>query len=58
MAKMMMDHLTNDDIQLCIQLLKNIEIKLSTLLPLHKGKAFDGVYDSVIESDKIKSKKK
>lgn len=52
MAKMIMHDLTEDDKQLCIQLLKNIEIKYSALWPQHKGKLFDEVYESIIEKER------
>jgi DNA-binding MarR family transcriptional regulator len=50
-AKMMTNELSEDDKQLCIQLLKNIEIKYSALWQQHKGKAFDEVYDSVMDNN-------
>jgi len=48
-AKMLMNDLTEDDKQLCIQLLKNVEIKFSKFWQQHKGKPFDEVYEDVIE---------
>lgn len=51
-AKMMTSDLSEDDKQLCIQLLKNIEIKYSALWQQHKGKTFDEVYDSVMDDNK------
>ena len=48
-AKMMMHDLNNDDKNLCIQLLKNIEIKYSQLWQKNKGKSFDEIYDEVMQ---------
>jgi DNA-binding MarR family transcriptional regulator len=42
-ALMMMHDLTDDDKELCIQLLKNVEIKFSALWPKHKGKKFEEI---------------
>jgi DNA-binding MarR family transcriptional regulator len=47
-AGMMAMDLSEDDKQLCIQLLKNIEIKYSKLWQQHKSKPFDEVYESVM----------
>jgi hypothetical protein len=49
---MMTNELSEDDKQLCIQLLKNIEIKFSAFWQQHKGKAFDEVYDDVMPDSK------
>jgi DNA-binding MarR family transcriptional regulator len=59
-AKLMAHALTDDDKELCVQLLKNIEIEFSALWPKHKGKSFEEVYDSIVkeESPKPNSKKK
>ncbi|SDS49311.1 DNA-binding transcriptional regulator, MarR family [Mucilaginibacter mallensis] len=46
-ARMIMHNLSDDDKQLCIQLLKNVEIKFSALWPKHKGKAFEEVYAEI-----------
>lgn len=43
-ARMMTADLTDDDKQLCIQLLKNIEIKFSAAWPGHKGLPFEEVF--------------
>jgi DNA-binding MarR family transcriptional regulator len=51
-AGMMTNDLSQDDKQLCIQLLKNIEIKFSGFWQLHKGRPFDEVYESVITDNK------
>ncbi|SFE07827.1 transcriptional regulator, MarR family [Chitinophaga sp. CF118] len=48
MATMMLHDLTNDDKELCIQLLKNVEIKFSALWQKHRGKEFDDVYKEII----------
>jgi hypothetical protein len=42
--------LTDDDKQLCIQLLKNIEIKFSAFWPEHKGLAFEEVFAEVMKA--------
>jgi len=47
-AKMLMNTLPEDDRQLCIQLLKGLEIKFSALWQQHKGKPFDEVFDEVM----------
>jgi len=47
-ATMMMNDMTNDDKDLCIQLLKNIEIRFSSLWQKHRGKAFEEVYSEVM----------
>lgn len=47
-AIMLMNDLTDDDKALCIQLLKNIEIKFSALWQKHKGKAFDDIYKELM----------
>jgi len=49
MAMMMMHDLTNEDKELCIQLLKNVEIKFSALWQNHKGKKFEEIYKDVVE---------
>lgn len=54
-AAMLMNELTDDDKQLCIQLLKNVEIKFSALWPKHKGKKFDDIFIEVM--DKKENKK-
>lgn len=42
--------LSEDDKQLCIQLLKNIEIKFSKYWQHHKGQTFDDIYGSLMQS--------
>jgi DNA-binding MarR family transcriptional regulator len=51
-AGMMTVDLSEDDKQLCIQLLKNIEVKYSALWQQHKDKPFDEVYDNMIPAEK------
>ncbi len=46
-AQMIMNDLNDDDKQLCIQLLKNVEIKFSDLWPRHKGGDFNEVYKDI-----------
>src|SRR5258706_3588769 len=55
-ATMLMNDLTDDDKQLCIQLLKNVEIKFSSLWPKHKGRAFDEVFEEVVKEKKSTGK--
>ncbi len=47
-ATMLMNDLTEDDKEICIQLLKSIEIKFSSLWQKHKGKDFEEIFDEVI----------
>ncbi|MFA6060852.1 MAG: winged helix DNA-binding protein [Taibaiella sp.] len=47
-ATMIMHDLSNDDKELCIQLLKNVEMKFSALWQSHKGKAFEDIYQEVV----------
>ena len=46
-ATMMMNDLTEDDKQLCIQLLKNVEVKFSALWQKHKGRDFEEIYKEI-----------
>jgi DNA-binding MarR family transcriptional regulator len=48
LAKMMLHEMTEDDKQLCIQLLKNVEIKFSSLVQKHKDEKFDSIYKEVV----------
>jgi DNA-binding MarR family transcriptional regulator len=48
LAKMMLNDMPEDDKQLCIQLLKDVEIKYSSLWLQHKGKPFDEIYASMM----------
>lgn len=50
-AQMLMLDLTDDDKELCIQLLKNVEIKFSTLWQKHKGKEFEEIYQEIAGED-------
>jgi DNA-binding MarR family transcriptional regulator len=54
-AIMLMKDLSDDDKDLCIQLLKNIEIKLSALWPKHKAKEFDDIYKELMTDSKEKT---
>jgi hypothetical protein len=45
---MMLHEMSEDDKQLCIQLLKNVEIKFSSLISKHKGEKFDSIYKDVV----------
>jgi DNA-binding MarR family transcriptional regulator len=47
-ATMILRDLSEDDKQLCIQLLKGVEIKLSALWPKHRGKTFDEIYKEMM----------
>lgn len=46
-ARMILYDLSDEDKQLCIQLLKNVEIKFSALWPKHKGKAFNEIFKEI-----------
>jgi hypothetical protein len=56
MAMMMMHDLSDEDMELCIQLLKNVEIRFSALWQRHKGKKLDEVYADVIAENKLPGK--
>jgi len=47
-ATMLLHTLAAEDQELCIQLLKNIEIKLSEQWQKHKGKTFDEIYEELM----------
>jgi DNA-binding MarR family transcriptional regulator len=47
-AKMIMNDLSEDDKALCIQLLKNVEIKFSALWQKHKNKEFEDIYKEIV----------
>jgi DNA-binding MarR family transcriptional regulator len=51
-ATLIMHDLADDDKELCIQLLKNVEIKFSALWQRHKGKRFEDVYKEVVGEKK------
>lgn len=46
-ARMLMQSISEDDKELCVHILKDIEIKLSVLWPSHKGKSFDEIYREI-----------
>jgi DNA-binding MarR family transcriptional regulator len=56
-AHMMLLDMPDDDKELCINLLKNVEIEFSALWPKHKGKSFDQVYNEVTAAKKTAIKK-
>lgn len=47
-AKMLLNDLKDDDMELCIQLLKNVEIKFSALWQKHKGRNFDEIFEELM----------
>jgi len=53
-AKMLMRGLDDDAKDLCIQLLKNIEIEFSALWQKHKGKEFEDIYRELTTDTKEK----
>gem|GEM_PF-6099292 len=55
-AKMLMYDLSDDDKNLSIELLKGVEMKFSALWQQHKGKDFDEVYKSIVETKNKKHK--
>ena len=57
-AKLMMHDLSEDDKALCIQLLKNVEIKFSALWQKHKGKEFEEIYAEVVDGNESGVKRK
>lgn len=58
LARMMLYEMPEDDKQLCIQLLKNIEIKFSSLVQKHKGESFDIIYKELVGEPSGKGNKK
>ncbi|NIG54764.1 MarR family winged helix-turn-helix transcriptional regulator [Chitinophaga sp. Cy-1792] len=48
-ATMLLHTLADDDKDLCIQLLKEIEIKLSEKWQRHKGKGFDEIFEDLLQ---------
>lgn len=54
-AAMLMSGLEEEDQELCIQLLKGIEIKLSENWQKNKGKSFDEVYNELMAESKNES---
>jgi DNA-binding MarR family transcriptional regulator len=51
--EMMFFGMPDDDVSLCIQLLKNVEMKFSGKWLHHKGRPFDEVYKDVIENKSV-----
>jgi len=48
LVNMLFGEMGQDNIMLCIQLMKNVEIKFSERWPEDKGKSFDEIYTSVM----------
>jgi len=48
MVKMMLHDMDTEEVMLCIQLLKDVEIKFSERWPEDKGRSFDEIYTSVM----------
>src|SRR5215831_19042001 len=46
--EMLFKDMTKDDVELCIQFLKKVEIKFSKMYLQHRDKSFDEVYESII----------
>ncbi|HTE33891.1 MAG TPA: MarR family winged helix-turn-helix transcriptional regulator, partial [Chryseolinea sp.] len=46
-SELMFGEMTDEDVALCIQLLKNVEMKFSPLVQSHKGKRFEDIYEEV-----------
>ena len=49
-ARMLLHELGEEDVQLCIQLLKQVEIKLSARWPKDRGKPFDQIFQEMMPS--------
>ena len=49
--KMLLNDMPREDIFLCIQLLKNVEIKFSGMWQQHKGKDFEDIYKEIMCDD-------
>lgn len=49
LTDMFLKDMSQDDVALCVQLLKGLEIKFSGLWQQHKGKPFDEVYEEVMK---------
>lgn len=56
-AEMLMHDMNEDDKKLCIQLLKDVEMKFSALWPKHKLKDFDDIYKEIVEGEQMRDKK-
>ena len=54
---MIMNDLTEDDRELCIQLLKNVEIKFSAFWQKNRGKEFEEIYKELVGEKKNQGKK-
>ena len=50
-ARMIMHDIAENDMKLCIQILKNVEVKFSRLWPEHKSKEFPAIYSSIVEGN-------
>ncbi len=48
LSELLFNDMAEEDSLLCIQLLKNIEIKFARLWQQHKGQKFEDIYDEVI----------
>jgi len=48
LVKMMLRDMDEEEVLLCIQLLKDVEIKFSERWPEDKGRSFDEIYTSVM----------
>lgn len=57
MALMITHSMPKEDVLLCIKLLKGIDQEFSALLPGHKGKSFDKVYEEVMPQKPGKTNK-
>ena len=49
--EMLFKDMTKDDVELCIQFLKKVEIKFSKMYLQHRDKSFDEVYESIISAE-------
>jgi len=58
LAKMMLTDMSEDDKRLCIQLLKQVEIKFSALMQKHKGETFDDIYKELVKEPESSTRKK
>lgn len=53
-AKMLMHDMHDEDKKLCVQLLKDVEMKFSALWQKHKGKEFDDIYTEIVGKEAAK----
>ena len=51
-AKLFFEDMSEDDKYLCVQLLKNVEIRFSGLWQKHKGKSFDFIYEDLLKESR------